>query len=288
MKNLYWILYHIASGHAFFTGLTMVALSVVASNRSSWFLRRLTILLLLIGLVLIVINAAPQPVWMYVFLMVSILFWGISYFKTAWKTLAGWLTIASCLMLQAAELPFHINPSIQPRTVNSITVIGDSVTAGLGSGDPSETWPRLLAAEHDLVVKDISHVGETAASALKRVGQHSIESNLFIIEIGGNDVLGSTSPEKFENDLNALIGELADPDRLLLMFELPLPPFYTAFGKHQRHIAAKHHVKLIPKRHFYSLIGRQENTVDGVHLSQEGHDQMADTVWQIIGNAVRR
>ncbi len=175
-----------------------------------------------------------------------------------------------------------------------MTVISDSVTAGLGNDDRRKTWPQLLAEDHGLGIQDISHIGETAASALKRVQQHSIQSDLIIIEIGGNDVLGGTTAAECADNLEALICALNDADheqpnnnrdRQLLMFELPLPPFYTKFGKHQRDIAARHHVKLTPKLYFYSVIGRQHNTVDGVHLSQEGHRQMVDVVWQIIRDA---
>ena len=113
--------------------------------------------------------------------------------------------------------------------------------------------------------------------------QHTIESELVILEIGGNDVLGSTTPAQFAVGLKTLIQALAKPNRQLLMFELPVPPLYTAFGKHQRDIAAKHGVKLIPKRHFYSVIGKPTNTVDGVHLSQQGHEAMSAIVFEMIG-----
>lgn len=94
--------------------------------------------------------------------------------------------------------------------------------------------------------------------------------------------MGSTTPAQFLEGLDTLVEEVKAPGRQLLMFELPLPPFYTAFGNHQRNVASKHGVKLIPKRHFYSVIGKPQNTVDGVHLSQQGHDAMAAIVADII------
>ena len=280
---MYWVLYHIVSGHAFFTGLILVLLSVLASTRPSWVLRRLTGLCLSIGLVLISVSAAPLSWWPYVVFAVSIMLWALSYFKLGWRKTARWSVGISCLLLMAMESGFHFNPTISPFETRSVTIVGDSVTAGLGSNDNSQKWPQLLATQLDLSVQDISHVGETVGSALKRVRQHTIESDLVILEIGGNDVLGSTTPAQFAEGLKTLIQELAKPNRQLLMFELPVPPLYTAFGKHQRDIAAKHGVKLIPKRHFYSVIGKPTNTVDGVHLSQKGHDAMSAIVFEMIG-----
>lgn len=279
---MYWVLYHIVSGHAFFTGLVLVMISALASTQQSWIGHRMMGLALLIGLVLIAISAAPLPWWPYFFFAACILFWTFSFIIISWRRYARGSVILSCSVLIIMEAPFHFNPPLKPRGKPSVTVIGDSVTAGLGSSDESQKWTRLIADQHYLTVQDISHMGETVGSALKRVRKHEIESELVIIEIGGNDVLGSTTPEQFSTGLESLIEALKGPNRQLVMFELPLPPMYTVFGKHQRDIAAKHGVKLIPKRHFYSVIGKPQNTVDGVHLSQQGHDAMAAIVGEIL------
>jgi len=62
------------------------------------------------------------------------------------------------------------------------------------------------------------------------------------------------------------------------MFELPLLPFHSGYGEAQRHLARKHHVILIPKKCLASVIGRNGNTLDGLHLSQKGHDALAHAV----------
>ena len=127
---------------------------------------------------------------------------------------------------------------------------------------------------------DISHIGETAASALKRARTQSIESSVVLVEIGGNDILGSTTTTEFARDLDALLAYLEAPDRQVIMFELPLPPFCHEFGRIQRMSAAKHNVTLIPKRVFLSVIAGSESTLDTIHLSQSGHQFMADMVWR--------
>jgi acyl-CoA thioesterase-1 len=69
------------------------------------------------------------------------------------------------------------------------------------------------------------------------------------------------------------------------MFELPLPPFYHEFGRIQRDAAGRRQVALIPKRVFLNLLAGQGATLDSVHLSQAGHQQMADLVWELVGPA---
>ena len=39
----------------------------------------------------------------------------------------------------ALEIPFHVIRSLEPATPRSLTVIGDSVTAGMGGEDTAET-----------------------------------------------------------------------------------------------------------------------------------------------------
>jgi acyl-CoA thioesterase-1 len=113
----------------------------------------------------------------------------------------------------------------------------------------------------------------------------SIESSVVIVEIGGNDLLGSTSAAQFERDLEALLAYLAVPGRQIVMFELPLPPFYLEYGRIQRTLARRHYAKLIPRRVFTSVIAGGGSTLDSIHLTQAGHRFMAECVWRVVGPA---
>lgn len=173
-------------------------------------------------------------------------------------------------------------PTLRPADFRAITVIGDSVSVGVGGSETSETWPAIVAREHLLQNQDLSHVGETAVSARKRAAAKPIAGAVVIMEIGGNDILGTTTPRQFAEDLDALLGHLAAPDKQIVMFELPLPPFYHEYGRIQRATAAKHGVSLVPKRIFLSVIAGSDSTLDTIHLSQAGHQQMADVVWRLV------
>jgi acyl-CoA thioesterase-1 len=184
------------------------------------------------------------------------------------------------------ELPWHSTPEIDSVPRRSITIIGDSVTAGVGSDETSERWPQILEREHGIAVHDMSHVEETAASALKRVRSHKVDSPIVVVEIGGNDLLGGTpSADRSADDLDALLDHVTTADCQVVMFELPSPPFHNEYGRIQRLAAKRHNVHLIPRRRFLSVLAAGDATLDTIYLSQAGHIRMDDCVWGVVHTA---
>jgi len=104
-----------------------------------------------------------------------------------------------------------------------------------------------------------------------------------LIEIGGNDLLGSTSLADFDRDLDQLLALATADGRRVVMFELPLPPGSNGWGQVQRRLANQHGVALIPKRRFASILLSGDLTLDSIHLSQAGHEQMARLVEEVLG-----
>ncbi|MBR9803940.1 acyl-CoA thioesterase [bacterium] len=281
------VVYHIVSGQAFFTGIILIVLAAIASTRQERFARPVTALGFAIGMIAVIASSTALPYWLYGLAGGASLCWIASRFRPAWRSRTAVAMIIAWGLAAGMEAPYHLSPSLEPGTDRVLAIIGDSVTAGLGSDDPSQTWPTLLARKLDLEIQDISHVGETAGSALKRVQSHEVSAPVVVVEIGGNDILGSTSPEQFAHDLDALLEHLAAPSRQVVMFELPLPPFFHAYGWAQRTLAAKHGVLLIPKRVFLSVIAGNESTLDSIHLSQAGHEEMARQVGRVLEPAFR-
>lgn len=279
------VVYHIVSGQAFFTGTLMLIVSALASTKSTPMSRRVTVWAFLSGAGLASLSSTPLSWWGYVMAVGALLIWIEGYFKTERRGSAAAFMVTVLLIVMLAELPFHLRPTLQAARDRSITVVGDSVTAGVGGDETSRRWPELLASAHHLRVQDISNMGETAASALKRAKPHTITSSIVIVEIGGNDVLGGTTPEEFTADLSNLLVHLSTPHRQVVMFELPLPPFYHAYGAAQRRLARIYNVALIPKHLFLSVIAEEDSTLDTIHLTQSGHQRMADAVWSVVAPA---
>lgn len=281
------LVFHIVSGESFFSGVLLVIVAMLASLSSRPTVVRVGLLALLVGGIAIAVSSTPLPYAFYAAALVMTFAGLVSRSRRSWRRWAVPSTIAVWCAAILIEIPQHLSPAIQPVSSRNLAIVGDSVTAGIGGDEASETWPSLLARQHRLQVQDISHMGETASSALKRVRAVAISAPLVIIEIGGNDLLGSTTTSQFSQDLDALVSFLAVEGRQLVMFELPLPPFCHEYGRVQRLVAARHGVKLIPKRVLLSVISGSESTLDTIHLSQAGHQGLADRVWRVIEPAYR-
>jgi acyl-CoA thioesterase-1 len=215
-----------------------------------------------VSLFFIACASPPTPIWFVLFL-----------------TPFTWLLTAL-----AIELPFHF--WFAPTTpISTLLVIGDSVTAGLNDGE--DTWPRQLSRASAVEVLDASQPGATLRSARKQNALLANRSGLVILEIGGNDMLEGLPVAQFENDLDQLLNSVFQLERTVVMFELPLPPLCAAYGAAQRRQAARHRVKLIPKRLFASVLTRRGATVDGIHLSAQGQTQMMAMIQSLVGDLLQ-
>lgn len=105
---------------------------------------------------------------------------------------------------------------------------------------------------------------------------------LVIVEIGGNDLLGNTDSHTFYFELDKLLRKLKSQDDQIVMFELPLLPFWNAFGHDQRILAKKYDVTLIPKRYLVKVFASKGDTLDGLHLSQKGHNELAKSIYDLL------
>lgn len=295
---------HLASGQAFFSGTALIAIAVIITGPGMLRLsfgrtgrRSLAAMLSIMGVVLVLLSGTPVPIpiaipWITAFLGWLVLLRRPGRPEEAPRPrlkLIPWGLLVLCLAAIAAETPWRFSPGIRPVRERSFTLIADSISAGLGEQE-AVTWPNVLSQDHAVHVVNWSRQGETVGSALRRAPQSGVTTQLVVLEIGGNDLLGPTSDEAFEQGLDALLAFTRRGDatgtRQIIMFELPLPPFRHAIGAIQRRLARKHDVRLIPKSVLLNVIAGTDATVDGLHLSQIGHNQMAAAVWEIIGPAL--
>ncbi len=201
------------------------------------------------------------------------------------------LLVTWCLAAGAWEFSYRLPPRFEEEnSYETLVVIADSVSSGL-NGVGEETWPKQFRERYFGCVLDKSAPGATARSALKQASAANRELDsrpaLVLIEIGGNDFFELLPPAQFAADLERLLTKLERPSRQIVMLELPLPPFYNAYGRIQRDLAARHHVPLISKREFAAVIFTADATLDTVHLSKSGHRLFADMVWEHVGSLLR-
>jgi acyl-CoA thioesterase-1 len=224
-----------------------------------------------IGAVLVLASSTPFPLWVY---CIWVALWIAAFLLPAFRR--NRLILPSFILLSVLlcliEVPHHRLHWIPINSDQHIYVIGDSLSAGVGSAE--RTWPLLLGDISHLKVTNLAQPGATASSALSQVNGVALPNSLVLVEIGGNDLLGTTSSTQFSKDLDTLLSKIPSSCSCA-MFELPLLPFHGGFGAAQRTLASKHHIILIPKEVLTEAIGGSGDTIDGLHLSQQGHDTLA-------------
>jgi acyl-CoA thioesterase-1 len=282
-----WLIHVFASGDAFFVGIAFVLATVIVFTfvQRSW-VKIVGTLAVIVGLLLIVFSATPLPYSVYAVAGGATLLWLVEErsHRPVNVSRRKWIrgVVFVCWAITAGlEIPYHVVPRVESPRAAKICIVGDSLSAGLGQRG-EYTWPRIIASETAIEVVDCSGVGATAASALRQVQRFPQGPLLVLLEIGGNDLLGTTSAWAFERDLDRLLAAVCSPERVVVMFELPLPPFHNEFGRAQRTLAANNGVTLIPKRVLASVLTDSGGTVDSLHLSAEGHRKLAAAVLQMI------
>ena len=279
-----YLIIHYVSGEAFFSGIFLLILAAALSFSKIRFIKLyLAGMLCAIGAINIAASATPLPLWLYILLGILVITQLICVehkkIKKNHKIVVRILLILTSLLILGMELPFWFSPSPIKLKSKNIFVIGDSISAGIGfKGE--KTWSEIVANDKACNVINKSVGGGTVSSAvnsfkrIKNVGK----DDLVIIEIGGNNLLNGTSAKDFHEGLKELLNGVTSKTQNVIMFELPLPPFRNSFGKSQRALSAKFNVILIPKKYFAWILSGSGSTVDGLHLSNSGHQKMAKII----------
>jgi lysophospholipase L1-like esterase len=288
------VLYHLASGHAWFTSgalfLLAAALDAAGCFRTRPRLALAARLLLVGALLTAAAGATPVPGWLALPLALACLaytFGGLGHSCRPRRLLLAGGAASLVLLALLWELPYHwvAGPPGRPER---LYVLADSLGAGLDA--ERTTWPKLLRAQAALDVRDLSFAGATTRAALKKLaatkGFGGDRAGWVLLCIGGNDLLGGTPAAEFGRDLDALLAlARGDPGapRTVLLLELPLLPGAWAYGAQQRRLAARHGVVLVPKRLLAGVILTEANVTDGLHLSPEGHARLAARLGPWLG-----
>ncbi|MBX3443049.1 MAG: hypothetical protein KF774_11645 [Planctomyces sp.] len=280
---------HFASGDAVFTGLALglVAQLLVQTprGRSRVVTRRAAGWLAAIGVVLIVLSSTPLAGWQSLGLAAAC--WPLAACLWTRGHRGPWLRggLAAYAALAGVIAVDEVRPTrggaASPGLSDApIYVIGDSLSAA--DTDPrAVAWPQMLS-DKGLNVVNLAHVGATARSALQQVERIPRGPALVVLLIGGNDILGTTSASAFERDLSDLLAKASGPERVLVLFELPLPPLFHAYGAAQRRQSRAHGALLITKRRLSRIFCAAGATLDGIHLSNAGQRLLAVEVEKIL------
>jgi len=284
------LLYPFVSGNTFFIGAIVLAVCVALSYLSQELLVRVALRFIAsIGVIGIAFSTTVVPGLLYsLWMIVSALWFVTMSLESAARSkaahiLRGLLILFSLLAI-AFQMPHSRHPSLPKESFDRFYLIADSISSGINQGET--TWHELIRREHSVQVVNLSRPGETLRSCLPQAKQIPPGRALVVLEIGGNDLLNRSPLSEFEKDLEELFRLVCTPERVVVLFELPAPPFMTGYCRVQRTLAKRHGVKLIPRRVFARVLSGEGNTIDNLHLSNKGHRMMADEVWSILSRVL--
>ena len=282
------LLMHFTSGNSLFSGVLLLISGVALSfwKKDSLILRVSINLLLSAGVIFLWVSSVPfilKTEWLILLLIIIfiILFHFKERVQEKWLYFFQILILALAFIFVICEVPNFICPNIPGKSFKRMYLLGDSISGGTGFRG-EKTWHECIAEKYNIEVKSYTIGGGRVSSMFFDAKRIKDEKALILLEIGGNDILRGTTPQKYEEDLEELLKIVVKPGRTVVMFGLPLPPFYPDFGVIQKKLSKKYGVILIPRRYFAAMLSGSENSVDGLHLSNAGHARMGDMTWEIL------
>ena len=279
---------HLISGQILFTALpATVPLILLRENCSQPGVRRLCAVLAC-NCCLLGVCTAAYPWWLLGTLLATVGVWFVHPWLAVSGKVRNAITVAPIMLssiVVATEAGWAMRPAISPISERSVVVFGDSLSAGLGEKEGTP-WPDQLRDRKHVAVTNLSEAGATTADGLKNVFQTDHVPGLVIIELGGNDLLGGVALANFEKNLDGILSHLRSHNRTVVMVELPLLPGKNAWGGTQRRLSRQYRCRLIPKRLLVDVLAAPGSTTDTLHLSQTGHQRLAEQIWSVIGPAL--
>lgn len=177
-----------------------------------------------------------------------------------------------------------------------ILFFGDSLTAGYGLDDPSESFvgviqEKLEESNLDYQTVNAGVSGETSSGGDERIDwileQNKID--IFILELGANDGLRGIKTDETIQNLQSIFDKVKSkfPDVKLVLTGMLAPPnmgadFTEKFAAIFPKLAKDNNAAFIP----FLLDGvggiPELNQRDGIHPTVEGHKILADNVWKVL------
>lgn len=180
--------------------------------------------------------------------------------------------------------------------MKNILFFGNSLTAGYGlSNAPAESMPGLIqekinASGIDAKVINAGISGDTTRGGLVRIDRYlNIQIDVFVLELGINDVMRGISPQTSLKNLQAIVDKVKvkHPEVKLVLLGMEIPSFIQGtfaeeFRAIFRKLATDNNMEFLP----FLLAGvagkKHLSLVDRLHPSAEGYQIIAENVWPII------
>ncbi len=180
--------------------------------------------------------------------------------------------------------------------MKNILFFGNSLTAGYGLSNASaESMPGLIqekinASGIDAIVINAGISGDTTRGGLVRIDRYlNIQIDVFVLELGINDVMRGISPQTSLKNLQAIVDKVKakHPEAKLVLLGMEIPSFIQGtfaeeFRAIFRKLASDNNMEFLPFL-LAGVVGKKHlSLVDRLHPSAEGYQIIAENVWPII------
>ncbi|WP_339685719.1 arylesterase [uncultured Nonlabens sp.] len=181
------------------------------------------------------------------------------------------------------------------NNTGTILCFGDSITAGYGLEDNNDAFPAVLQEKIDSLNLNYTVVnsglsGETTAGGKSRIDWVlNQDIDIFLLELGANDGLRGVPLSETRTNLQAIINtvEKKSPSTKIILAGMQLPPnmgqeYTTEFRELYVQIAKANNLTFIPFI-LKDVAGIAAlNQSDGIHPTVQGHQIVAQTVWEVL------
>jgi acyl-CoA thioesterase-1 len=176
-----------------------------------------------------------------------------------------------------------------------ILCFGDSITAGYGLEDSNDAFPAVLQEKIDSLNLNYTVInsglsGETTAGGKSRIDWTlNQDIDIFLLELGANDGLRGVPLSETRANLQAIINTVKEksPNTKIILAGMQLPPnmgqeYTTEFRELYVQIAKANKLSFIP--FILKDVGgiAALNQSDGIHPTVQGHQIVAQTVWEVL------
>ena len=180
--------------------------------------------------------------------------------------------------------------------MKNILFFGDSLTAGYGLGDTSqESYPALIQKKinsaglyYHVINGGIS--GDTTAGGLSRLSYWlTREIDVFVLELGINDIIRGIQPTQISINLQQIINtvKFKYPGARIALMGMQVPdfipyPFAATFNNVYSQLAQKNKIAILPS--FLAGVAGQAhlNLPDKLHPSAKGYEIIAENIWKVL------
>lgn len=198
--------------------------------------------------------------------------------------LTAWAAYVSRLFVYKAIIVLAVSVGTAMAAPLKVVALGDSLTHGFGLAPDSGFVPQLEVwlrdRGHDVIVINMGVSGDTTEGGRARLDWAIADgADAVIVELGGNDLLRGIDPARSRDNLDTIVGTLAERGipSLVAGMTAPLnygPEFKTAFDEMYGVVAETHGAIHYPQflAGLVSESGPRADLMqsDGIHPNADG------------------